>query len=65
MTSYRHLSSALWLSILIPVCQAGFSASAQDADTLSRNAMILRALAADTLQAPEADTLQTQKADTL
>lgn len=73
MTSYRHISSALWLPILFLICGAGFSAFAQDADTLSRNAMILRALAADasqtpetdTSQTPETDTLQTQKADTL
>ena len=65
MTSYRHISSTLWLPILFLICGTGFSAFAQDADTLSRNAMILHALAADASQTPETDTLQMSKADTL
>lgn len=65
MTLNKLISSALSLCILFLASGAGFRAFAQNADTLSHNTMILRALAADTLQTPEVDTLQTPKADTL
>ncbi|MCQ2155360.1 MAG: SPOR domain-containing protein [Bacteroidales bacterium] len=53
MTLYNRISTALWLPVLFLISGTGFNSFAQDTDTLSCNAMILRALAADTLYTPE------------
>ena len=57
MMLYKRISSALWLPILFLVSGAGFRSFAQDADTLSCNAMIISALAADTLQTVKVETI--------